>query len=402
MHLRKIFGTIGLLLFTIPAIGQINTDSLESVLNTQLEPNQKVFVLNKLAEGYWGADANKTINYGNDALRLAQSLGDRYHEAYALHNLSQGYLYNDEYDRALEFGLQAIEIRKELGNQEDLAFTYRTIGWLYFDMENPDKALEYHLIALDIYNQLGMEAKLGTSFNGIGLIHAQKGNFRTALGYFERSLEVYDSLQNQWMISVVYSNMALAFIGLEQHKKAIDYLNQSLEINKVHPDAYLEAGSWNRLGRAWLSLGNFAKSEQSLDAGLKLVEGLDDDKVYLMENYEIRSDLYEALNQYEKSLKYYKLFTDVRNEIISEDKNQKLNDIRLAFEREKNETEAQLSEQMHELEIIRYQILIGSLIFVVIIALLVLDRIRSYRKNKNLIRKAKKALRTASISQQNH
>lgn len=369
--------------------GQSSMDSLESLL-PKVSATDKLEILNALAQAYWEIDPDKTIEFGLQALNLARKLEDKKNEGDALLNLCQGYLYNDVYDRALEYGLKSLEIRWQLGDSVDIAFTLRTLGWLYYDIENPDLALEYHKKVLAIHEKLDDPEKIAYSYNSLGLVYAQKGSHQTALSYYFKALEIEESLGNEERMAVALNNIGISYASIGKYELALSYLTRSLDTKEQIGAGNLMAETLNKLADVYLKLERYDDAQLSLSRAMGIISEVSDNKVLLMDNYLISSELYESLGDHQKSLEYYKLHSNIRNTILSEEKSHNLSEMRLLYETEKRENEIKLLEREREIAEIKRLALTAGLILLAIIAALIISRMRSsQRKNKQIFQAQK-------------
>ena len=84
-----------------PNDSQIELDSLLTVLPKSID-KERLTLLNKIAQGYWFINPDKTIEYATLALQLSQEFNDKKQEGFAYINLCQGYLVNDLYDKFID------------------------------------------------------------------------------------------------------------------------------------------------------------------------------------------------------------------------------------------------------------------------------------------------------------
>ncbi|WP_242205206.1 tetratricopeptide repeat protein [Aestuariivivens insulae] len=367
-----------------PNDSQIELDSLLTIL-PKAEEEQRLVLLNRLAEIYWFIDPDKTIVYGAEALQLSKAYNDRSQEGLALINLCQGYLLKDLYDDALRYGLQSLEIRKELGNKYDVAYTLRTLGWLYYDIGYFDKALEYHKEVLQMHEKIGDMQRIAYSYNSIGLIHEQKGDCNLALTFFKKSLELKRPFNNKDRISETMKNMGMCYRKIDDLDSAKQLLEASLEIANQIKDEQNKVEILNELAIVNLKLKNYDICLTLLNEARLLLEGFKDNKEWIAENYRIRSDYYLEIGNYKEALFNYKKYKEAESDIFSKDKSQKLTEMRVLYEAERRESEIKLLEQQRNLETQRRQGIMLVAVLLVIIAILIIVSLRSNIKKKKAI-----------------
>ena len=82
----------------------------------------------------------KAFETFQQALKLAQKVGDRYAEGEALNNIAFMYNFRGQSQKALEIYNQALPIRREIGDRKGEGITVNNIGEVYFRLGQSDKA----------------------------------------------------------------------------------------------------------------------------------------------------------------------------------------------------------------------------------------------------------------------
>lgn len=388
-----------------PNDSQIELDSLLTILPYSTGQD-KMPLLNRVAEIYWSINPNKTIDYANEALQLSRENNDKKQEGLALINLCQGYLFNDFYDKALQLGLQSLEIRKDIGNDYDLAFTLRTLGWLYFDIGYFDKALEYHTETLKIHEKIGDKQRIAYSYNSIGLIHERKGNCNLALTFFEKSLDLKKAFNNKDRIAETMKNMGVCYRKINKLDYAKDFLESALKITNQIKDDQNKVHILNELAIVNLKLENLDKCYALLKESRLIIENIIDNKEFILENDRVMSEYYLARQNYKETFNYYKKYAEGSSEIFSSNKSEKLAEMRILFEDERRASEIKLLEKQRDLEAQkRKAILIGSILSVIIAILVIASLYNNIKKKKAIYlqnhKLSKEKLRTQSLLREN-
>ncbi|MDO5977858.1 tetratricopeptide repeat protein [Flavivirga spongiicola] len=374
-----------------PNDSQLKLDSLLIVLPESMG-EERLKLLNEIAQGYWFINPDKTIEYGTEALRLSQEFDNKEQEGFALINLCQGYLVSDLYDKALRYGLQSLEIRKTIGNKYDLAYTLRTIGWLYYDIGYFDKALDYHKEVLLIHEEIGDKQRIAYSYNSIGLIHAQQGDCNLALSFFRKSLELKKAFNNEDRISETMKNMGICHRKINELDAAKELLESSLEISNKIKDDQSKVETLNELAIVNLKLEKYDTCYKLLNESRLTMEKLKDNIEWIVENYRIRSDYFLALGNYKEAFNNYKKYEELKSSIFSNDKSRKLTEMRILDEAERRESEIKLLEQQKNLEREKRQGLMVVSILLAIIGILIIVSLWNNIKKKKAIFKQNEKL----------
>ena len=388
-----------------PSDSRIELDSLLTILPYS-KGKDKIPLLNRVAEIYWSINPNKTIEYADEALQLSQKFNNKSQEGLALINLCQGYLFNDFYNKALQFGLQSLEIRKNIENDYDLAFTLRTLGWLYYDIGYFEKALEYHTETLKLHEKIGDKQRIAYSYNSIGLIHEHKGDCNLALSFFKKSLELKKEFKNKDRIAETMKNMGVCYRKINELDSAKTFLESSLEITNQIKDDHNKVEILIELSIVNLKLRDYDKCYLLLKESRLIMEGLMDNKEWIVENDRIMSDYYLAIGDYKEALSKYKMYDLGKSDIFSSNKSEKLAEMRILYEAERKKSEIKLLEQQRNLEAQKKKsLLIGSILLAIIGILIIASLWNNIKKKKAIYqqsdRLSKEKLKTQSLLQEN-
>lgn len=350
-----------------------------------MQKEEKLKNLNLLAEAYWELNADKSINYGLEALALAKELRNPKEEGYALLNICQGYLFNDSYDQALDYGLKSLKVREQVGDVKDIAYTLRTIGWLYYDIGYFDNALDYHFKVLDIHKELGDDERIAYSYNSLGIIYSSKKDHLKAISYSTQSLRLKLPFGNKERISSSHANLGTSYAALGELDLAQDHLEKALALIENTAEYFEQVEILNELANVQFQRKKYDLSEEYLERARQLIDSVNVNKVLKERNFFLSSALYKAKGDFEKSLEYLTSYDSIQKEILSDEKQNRLAEMRILYESERRENEVNLLKQEKEAEELRKNALIVGMVLLLVIGILIVNRLVSgMKKNKKI------------------
>ncbi|MEP0045049.1 MAG: tetratricopeptide repeat protein [Reichenbachiella sp.] len=359
-------------------------DSLEAKLPV-MSKEEKLKNLNLLAESYWEISADKSVLYGMEALALAEELNQPKEEGYALLNICQGYLVNDAYDQALDYGLKSLKVREEVGDMYDIAYTLRTIGWLYYDIGYFDNALEYHYKVLDIHKELGDDERIAYSFNSLGLIYASKNDHVKAISFSTQSLRLKKPFGNKERIASSHINLGISYAALGELDLAEQNLEKALTLISPFQEYFERVELLNELAYVQFQRKNFKLGEKYLIEARQYIDSVNVNKVLKERNYYLSSELYKAMGDYRQALDFFGAYDSIKRDILSDEKQNRLAEMRILYEAERRENEVKLLKKEKEVQEQRKNALLVGIILVIIIAILIVNRLVSgMKKNKKI------------------
>ena len=115
------------------------------------------------------------------------------------------------------------------------------------------------------------------------------------------------------------------------------------------------------------------------------MESLPDNKELIVENYMIRSDYFMAIGNFKEAYNHYKKYDELKSDIFSNDKSQKLTEMRILYEAERRKSEIKLLEHERNLEQQKKQVILIGTLLLVIIAVLIITSLRNNIKKKKTV-----------------
>ncbi len=352
-----------------------------------------------------------------DSLRLALQTAQGVQKVHILNDLCWEYRTSD-HDKAIEYGLQALGLAEQLGYTNGMARSLNALGLVYRRRGNYPQALEYHLKSLKISEEIHDTLRTGASLNNIGLLYLGQGNYTLALEYFERELKVYESANDKSGIGAAMQNIGMVYSRQGKYSLALEYLVKSLAITEQLSD---EAGVaecmveiatlYARQGNPQLAMQNFQKAlamnerignksaiaqilsnvaaihlqandtdkaEESALKALKLARAIGEIE-WMKESARTLAAVYKLRNDYPKALEYQLLFTSLKDSITGEESVRKIADLQAMLASEKRQAQIDLLTKENQL-----QMLIRNGLAVVVVLFLALGYVlfRSYRQQK--------------------
>jgi len=381
---KKYIFTVIIFILSINVLAQNNIDSLEIKLKT-VSGKERVDILNQLSTRYYTLSPEKVIKYGQQALELSQKYNYSKGRAYALKNIGAGNYYLSNYDKTLEYYLNSLKIMEEIGDIEGVSNILNNIGVVYWKLNNYDKALEIYTESLKIMKELENREGIVRSLNNIGLIYLTLKNYEKALEILLETLKITKEIGDTNNIAYCLNNIGNNYWYLGNYDKSLEYYMESLKINEEINNKYGIAVSIKNIGGIYLKLKNYDKSLTYLKKGLKLAKEIEA-KDLLQNIYEAFYEFYNVKENYKKSLEYYRLYSEVKDSIFTEESSKKIAEMQTKYETEKKEKENEVLRKNNEIqnsEIIRQTNIRNSFIVIsLLILILVFVIYQRYRGKK--------------------
>lgn len=264
--IRTVFFILLLTIISITA-QQHTADSLVSILGS-LKNEKKVDALIEISDIYQYINTSKSIEFGKQALKLADSLN--YLNGMATSNSTLGFSFtNLDNNKAIYHTKKALNIWMKLQDKVGISSAWNVLGIIYYYMGDYIKSIEYHLKSLKIREELGNEKKLATSYNNIALVYLAIENYETALNYLRKALAVRIKTNNKKGIGIINDNIGLIYVKLGRYDEALVCFETALKINKEIGNKKSEALTYFNLAQLYLAL---KKTDDALNYFLKALK----------------------------------------------------------------------------------------------------------------------------------
>jgi two-component system, NtrC family, sensor kinase len=287
---------------------------------------------------YRQSDFANALKYFNLTLKYNIEAKNTNDLAASYNNLGIIYHRLGNYNLALENHLQQLKINEETGDLRGLANSNLNIGNIYHSMNEDAKSLAYYLESLKIAEQIQDTNLMGTTLINLGVATMELGDYEQAINYYNQALPIkmkYDDTSN---LGKIYTNLGVVYNSLDNYPIAITYFKKSLEVSQEINHRYNMGMSMLNLGDVYLHTGEMDKSFDYLNRAMAIAREIDSRQL-ISDTYAAFSAWHEANQEFETSLKYYKLMTALNDSLFNIEKSNQIKNLQFVYEVEKKEKE---------------------------------------------------------------
>jgi CHAT domain-containing protein/uncharacterized protein HemY len=218
------------------------------------------------------------------ALEIAQQIGDRTEEARALNNLGIAYRHQGEVQQAIRAYEQSLAVAEELADWErqvnalgNLANTYRLSGEYRQAIDLYERAIAIAQ-EIDSGQVFTLNLFLANSYQALGGEYSDQGKYQQALVYLQRAHGITSSgFGNNTAFEIeILNRMGITYRNLGQYQPALNVLQQALAIAHDIQDREMEGHVLGNLGNTYMNLGQFQQGFELHQASLRIAQELDD------------------------------------------------------------------------------------------------------------------------------
>jgi len=405
--------TLLFLYFTSLACFAQNSDSSPEDLLDKTYGMEKLILLNQLSEKYLNENSRKAVRYGKQAVALAENLFPQnkpeqtdtlfYIKVDAYNRLGTAqfvkeHLYDSKvaFSTALEFGINA-SYNRGITHAENYLARLDSIGV----KSNIFKQTFNELGIGEVINDGSQDLSLSIALKSAE-VYERNGNYESAIKNYEKAIHLYMDSGEDEQIPDLYRRIADNYNKLGNISKSLEYYDLTIEEQKKSGDTVGLKSSREGIKEVEKQINDLVETREIPVRQIRTIE-IDTTK----KNAEVKeradfkriAEESEANEDFETSLKYYKLYTELNNQLAEDEKMQELAILEKNYEIERNLQEIQLliqDKEIQELDLqnkelqiekqnkFRNNLFIGlSLLFALVLALLMLYRIKR-REHKRL------------------
>ena len=390
------------IILVIPCIGFTNISYLKDSLNQENNSLKKAAILLTITET---CEIEEIEVYANKLIKLCDSIlninpkekNKLYsYKAQAYNNIGFMYKHQGITDKAIDNYFLGLKLAELSNDKLTTANIYTNLGASFLQQDESKNGIIYLKKALKIYKENDDLEGVAIICNNLGDIYQKQKQYEKALNFHTQSLSVWSKLNNSLYKATSYNNIGVILEYKKQHKKALANYKNSEQIFIMLNDSDNLAWTYNLIGRLYLE---YSKNDSA--------------KFYLNKSYYIASNrsiletksnssknlyhLYSRLGNYKEAFNYYKTHIKISDSLKNESAQKAIIQQQAKYEYEKQKTiddaehekQIAIEQEAAEKQTILTYATAGGLGLVGIFLLIVFNRLKVTRKQKNIIEEQK-------------
>ncbi|MFN3916107.1 MAG: tetratricopeptide repeat protein [Flavobacteriales bacterium] len=313
---------------------------------------EKAETFHELAWAYKDTNFQKAVYYGEEALKIAESLMSQNDICAYGNTLGILYLIRNRLEEAQIYFLKSLSAAEILGDKKRMAQVFSNLGNIYQKQLNYNKALDYYIQSYEMKKEIKDEKTYVPSLINIAGTHFELKNVDKALEYFLQAEKEAVKFNDKHSMGIILGNLGIIYREKDDFTKAIEYYQKSLEIKKAQ-------NAYDGIAATELNLGSLYLKTNVLDSADKYLN-LSLEKALVIENYDRinlaywnLSDLNHKKGNYKLSHEYAILAYRTKDSIYAKNSSKALAELQTQFETEKKQKQIELltkEAQYNELE----------------------------------------------------
>ncbi len=284
-----------------------------------------------------------------------------------------------KYDEAIALFEEGAKLSRIAGDLAEEAFCIMDIGIAYIYLSGREKALEYFLTALKIAEKSSDKNAIGNVKNSIGQIYYEQEKYQETKQMMEEALELALEIDNPILISDCYFYLARVAMYRNRLQEALLQNANALTIDSLqgnlrglahkhilNGDIYLKDDDLSRASQAYDIARQFTERIQDKEQTLSLVlirlgkvaarNGQPQKAIRFLkeavqvaqqgqllfweyEAYQNLAQVFAQTGNYKSAFAYHELYTQVKDSVVTSDRDKNFNQLQAQFEDEKKKAE---------------------------------------------------------------
>ncbi len=322
-------------------------------------------------------------DYFNQAMKLAQKVGDIEMEEFAYNGLGTLHEFLGEFDLAAEAYIKSNDLSKKRSNNKSTVVSLANISGVYSKSKNFDLAFDHAKQAYDLALKIDDTTKIGIALNAFGKILNEQGKFDTALLYHKKALALYDDMHFNRYIAYTLISIADVHINAKNYPLAKDVLERCLKVKDYlefyeYPNLYLKLGILNQKTK------DYDKAITMYKESIIVAEQRGIKDIIQKGNFNL-SEVYRQKEDYKTAFDCLHTANIYGDSIFSDEKARRLAEAQYKFDVEKAAGQYQEQKQKQQSYMLA---IVLFFTFIVIVALVYYLKLRT-RSNNMLVDKNK-------------
>jgi len=263
-----------LLLFSIPALTQVNIDSLWTVWNdpSQQDTTRLKAVYKMSWDGYLFSQPDSAFYFAQLGYDFAEQAELKSLMADALNIQGISLSIRSDNLSALDLYERSLMINEEIADEKRVSKSLKNIGIAYADLGDTFRSIDYFTRALTINEKLGDKKEISDNLNNIGKIHLSQNDYATAMDYYKRSLAIEKEIGDEIRIGGSLMDIGIVFYHQTDYANAMDYLIQGMNIFEKFEREWEMVLSLNFIGNIYKEKGDYTKAKDYYTRSMSLAE----------------------------------------------------------------------------------------------------------------------------------
>jgi len=331
-------------------------DSLLFLYETAPNDSTRVRKLIEASNLYAFTDIQNAISFAEKALAVAEKSSDKNLHHRSIFNMGIVYFQLGAIEISANYFFRYLDIMKENDHKQGIAAVETNLGAVYLMLQQYEQSREYFESALAYYETLPIDEtkmtplhELYTLCNNLGIVYQKLDDLDKSVEYYNRGVVLAKRhYMGDRMLAMLLNNLGSVFIEQNSPEMAYKYLSEAYEIRIRNNDVTGLAQSYRMYGRYYIAIHDYNSAIENLNNGWALSVQVGN-MTLESENLNFLYQAWVGLKQADSALKYFMLFTNLKEKINKEAALKELTQLELTARYNEREKMMQLEQKRREM-----------------------------------------------------
>ena len=351
---QRLFLTAAIFFFPAVSGGQQllpsapDADSLINLLSHK-SGTDKVDLLVEISRAKWNISMEESLNYANEAYRLAEDLNYQEGKADALNRIGNvHYLLRDQ-TNVIENYNQAYKIARSLEDYRRMGMYLNNLGILFRELSQYDSSEVYLIRALRYKELHGDRELIASTLNNLGVMYRDMKRYNLSLEFFVRQLDMIEPSGDIRNIAVVHRQIGEVFYLLESYNESVGHFLYSIDFGKRIPDSLIIARANSLLARSLFSAGKPKEAMERIEQSIGIAGRLNLMNV-LRDDYNTLYLYYKEAGNQKLALDHLIRHYNLKDSVQMASSETRLTELERIFETKKQESKIELLQKENHIQ----------------------------------------------------
>lgn len=284
---------------------------------------------------------DNTLSNLMEALKIFESAGNEKGQVRSLIFLSNLSDNHGNLGKGIEYGKKGLKLAEKIGDREAESDLLGTLGQIYSRMADYQQAIESFNKSLMIRESLGNIQAMASSLNLIARTYSLKGDFELSLEFYKKSLKIREDTLDLGALPWTYLGMASLFEKMKDDESAAAHYQKGMDLNTDSRDLRCKLYCCWGMGKIQTRKKQLPQALENLQSALEICETLQFKPIAFEIHFSL-AEAYETEGNLAESLKHFKLFQAIKEEVLNAESANKLKRQEINFAIEKSAQEAEI------------------------------------------------------------
>lgn len=344
-------------------------------------------------------DYFNAIDHFNKSKQLYTELHDALGVAKVNNSIGLIEIRRGNYQSGLLNSLSAIKIFENQNLHDDLSLAYNNLAKAYYKTNQFDKSLEFNLKALNARERLKDSSGIKLSTKKIAILYSKRKEHRKAIEYYNAVLAMLNPETDQSLKGEILPRIGEEYLKFKDFDKAAEYLVEGLKFNRQAKDKEGILRTLNSMGQLNLEQKNTRLAEGQIQEAHRLAKNVGNNEE-LLKNYRLLMALDSTKGKFQSAFRWQREYYSLKQSLdqehqpllpINTDSIEDILESETSFDIPStvNNTSVESTEQVKNLKLLSYGLIVAFLIVLTFLLLIYLKRNSSIKYTQELEEKNK-------------